>query len=251
MMGCLYGAKAVFLFQLTWPENIFYGLLVVVFFVFLSIISGKIDVLGGLLGGLMAFMLFLGGGFVFMGYLFLFFVLGSAASAFKISTKEQKGLAEKNKGKRSIGNALANGTVASVAGLGAWLWPEVHAWFHIALAAAFASATSDTLSSEIGNVLGSRYYHILTFKRFNAGPDGIVSLEGSLAGIVGSLIIAIAYSLVAQDNWGLLVVFLSGIVGNLSDSLLGATLQWYGWLNNHMVNFMNTLIAAVFGVLLY
>ena len=218
-MSGLFGFQ-ILLFQVNWPGNIGFGLLVVVLFVLLSIASKKIDVLGGIIGGLMAFALFLGGGFLYMGYLFLFFVLGSLASAFKLSVKERKGLAERNKGKRSVTNALANGLVATLAGLGAWLFPVYSVLWHIALAAAFASATSDTLSSEIGNVLGSRFYHILTFKRFNAGPDGIISLEGSLAGVLGSLLIALPYIIVTQDNWGFIVVFFAGIVGNLSDSLL-------------------------------
>jgi len=238
-------------FYIQLPSNLWIGVLVVILFVVLSILSKKIDVLGGIVGGIISMALFLGGGFIFMGYLFLFFVAGSAVSAFKMKNKIKAGLEEENSGKRSYVNALANGGMAAILGLACWMLPQYALQLHVMVAACFASAASDTFSSEIGNVLGSRHYHLLTFKQSVPGPDGVVSLEGSIAGVIGSGIIATAYGIFTGDTWGLLVILLSGIFGNLTDSLMGATLQRMGWLNNHTVNFLNTLLAALFGFLLY
>lgn len=234
------------------PDYWQWGLITVVIFVLLSIASGKIDVLGGLVGGIIALMIFLGGGFYLMGFLFIFFFLGSFASSWKMKKKQKLGLAEKNKGKRSVANALANGGVGALTAFLAWVFPEHSMLFQAMCVASFASATSDTLSSEFGNIYGQRFINILTFKKDERGKDGVISLEGSLFGVVGSLIIALFYLLIFQSGLFIFtLIFISGLIGNLTDSVLGATLQQKGLLNNHSVNFFNTLVAVVFCMALF
>ena len=233
------------------PANFLLGVLVVILFVVLSILSGKIDIPGGLTGGILAFCLFLGGGFLLMGYLFLFFIAGSAASAFKIKEKQKLGLAEKNKGKRSYNNALANAGVAAICGFLCWANPDRFEVFHVMLAASFASAASDTFSSELGNYFGKNYYNVITLKPDKRGLDGVVSLEGTLAGVVGSILISLYFYLINGSLTAAVIILLAGIFGNFVDSVLGATLQKKHWLNNDTVNFANTLIAGLFAVFLY
>ncbi|WP_449437800.1 DUF92 domain-containing protein [Pedobacter steynii] len=47
------------------------------------------------------------------------------------------------------------------------------------------------------------------------------------------------------------MVIAAGIIGNITDSLLGATLERKSYLNNDMVNFLNTLVASLFGMMFY
>ena len=120
------------------------------------------------------------------------------------------------------------------------------------LAASFSAATADTLSSELGNIFGSRYYHILSFKKMQRGANGAVSLQGTLAGIIGSAIIALIY--VLGTSWNaqhVLIILVAGTVGNIADSILGLTLENKGWLNNNAVNFLNTAVGAGGGGVLY
>jgi uncharacterized protein (TIGR00297 family) len=80
--------------------------------------------------------------------------------------------------------------------------------------------------------------------------DGVISLEGTLIGIAGSCIIAGIYAL----GWGWSISFffivLAGTLGNLTDSILGAVLERKGLIGNDVVNFLNTLTAAIVIVLL-
>jgi uncharacterized membrane protein len=46
-------------------------------------------------------------------------------------------------------------------------------------------------------------------------------------------------------------IVVAGFAGNLADSILGASLERKGWLKNDQVNFLNTLIAAIIGLLGY
>ena len=103
---------------------------------------------------------------------------------------------------------------------------------------------ADTVSSELGIIYGSRFYNILNFKKSQRGLNGVVSLEGTLLGVAGSSLIALVYSTVY--GWSLLAVAIvfAGTAGNLVDSVLGATLERKGYLNNDRVNFLNTCVAA-------
>ncbi len=51
-------------------------------------------------------------------------------------------------------------------------------------------------------------------------------------------------------NVELLWIIMAGAVGNITDSLLGATLERSGIINNNWVNFINTFTGAVVCLLL-
>jgi uncharacterized protein (TIGR00297 family) len=115
--------------------------------------------------------------------------------------------------------------------------------------AALAEAAADTVSSEVGQVLGRRPRMITTLREVEAGTDGAVSLIGTLAGVVAAAIVAGVGAWALQG--GLKVFWIAaagGIFGLFFDSLLGATLERRGWLNNDAVNFLSTASAAAFAL---
>lgn len=207
--------------------------------------TGKLTTAGVWTGGLLGVLLYLGSGLAGIVWLGLFFALGSAASAWKVADKRRLGLAEANKGRRTAGQVLANAGLAGLLGLLGWHWPATASLAQLMMAGSFAAATADTLSSELGNVYGRRYYHILTLRPAVRGPDGVVSLEGTLLGLGGSAMVAAAYCAAAGWGPGFWWVVVAGTAGNLVDSVLGATLERQGRLGNNQVNFLNTLAGAV------
>ena len=162
--------------------------------------------------------------------------------------KEALGLGENRRG-REAGQVIANSGVAVLLSVLMLLFPRQHSLFQLLIAAVFSSATADTLSSELGSVYGKKFYNILTFKRDKKGLDGVVSLEGSLFGMLGSALIGVLYCAGAEWGFTFIIIVLAGTAGNLSDSILGATLERRGQLSNNAVNFLNTLIAALFCLL--
>lgn len=154
-------------------------------------------------------------------------------------------LAQSDGGKRGLMHVVSNGGVAGTCGLLGWLIPEISFMAMGMAAASLAAAFSDTVSSELGNVYGSRFYNILSFKSEPRGLDGVISPEGTLFGLLGSAVIAIQYGILIDASLNVLWVFLAGILGNLLDSILGASAQRKGLLNNHEVNILNTVFGAV------
>lgn len=239
-----------------WLNNVPAGVLLLTG-VIASIRLKKLTVPAALTGGAVGGLVFVGGGYTGLGMLAAFFVLGTVATGWGHHRKS--GLPGDANGKgaaaqttRTAGQVFANGGVAALAGLGALVFPVHRYLFEFAMAGSLASATADTLSSELGMVYGRRFYNIVTWKPDLKGMDGVVSIEGTLIGIAGSGIIALLHAATHRNLAAIGVLLLSGTIGNLADSILGAVLERKGFIGNNMVNFLNTLTAGLLaGVLSY
>jgi uncharacterized protein (TIGR00297 family) len=116
--------------------------------------------------------------------------------------------------------------------------------FVFAFAGAIAAAMSDTLSSEIG-ILFENTRLITTFDKVERGTDGGITLQGSLAGIIGAFFIGALASLVLGIGMdGAIIIGIAGVMGMFGDSILGASLE-DKWIGNEGVNFMATLIGSI------
>lgn len=175
--------------------------------------------------------------------------------------KERLGTAEALRG-RSAAQVAANlGLAALLASEPVKIWFLDSRWLPLrahsgtlmtAMAlAALAEAAADTVSSEIGQVLGGRPRMITTLRAADPGTDGAISVVGTLAGVLAAAIVAGAGIWALRGDWHLFTLACAGaIFGLLFDSLLGATLERKGWLNNDAVNFLSTAGAAGFALLL-
>lgn len=206
----------------------------------LSVILRKISRGGGVAGVAVAAGLWFGAGITGLLLLAIFFVAGTAATSLQ---PEQK--AAINLTPRSAGQVLANGSTAAAAALAMLLFPDHSTLLMSMMAGSLAAATSDTLSSEIGTVYGKRFYNILTLRRDERGLDGVISLEGSVAGVAATLLIALPFAFLTTRPEQLWITAIAGTAGNLADSLLGAALERRGTLGNDAVNFLNTLTGAL------
>jgi len=215
-----------------------------------SILAKKLTILAAFTGGILACLIFVASGYAGVAMMTTFFILGSVSTSWQRRKKQAFADSQENRIGRSASQVFANAGVAAIAGLLIILFPQLANLLLPAMAAAFASATADTLSSELGMVYGKRFLNIITFKADHCGMDGVVSLEGTLIGIAGSCIIALVYAIGFGWDIGLVFIVIAGTVGNLTDSILGALLERKGLLGNNTVNFLNTLAAALAVMLL-
>ncbi len=212
----------------------------------------KLTLTASLTGGLLGICIYIGAGFTGIAMLATFFVPGTLATSWRMKDKQRLLLSENYNGTRKASQVIANAGISAMAGLLIYFLPQYNVLLQLIMAAALASATADTLSSELGNVYGKRFYNILTFQKDKRGLDGVISLEGTLAGLAGSVLIGLVYAIGFGWKTSLFVIIvIAGTVGNLSDSLLGAAFERKKLLNNDAVNFINTLIAALAAFLFY
>jgi uncharacterized protein (TIGR00297 family) len=101
----------------------------------------------------------------------------------------------------------------------------------------------------VGKVIGGQPRMITTLRQVEPGTDGAISLPGTLAGVVAAGIVAIAGTLALRGDVAMFWISCAGgVFGLFFDSLLGATLERRGWLNNDAVNFLSTASAAGFAL---
>jgi uncharacterized protein (TIGR00297 family) len=215
-----------------------------------AILAKKLTVSASFTGGVLACVIFMGSGFTGLAMMTAFFILGSVATSWQRHKKQAFVSAKENRTGRSALQVFANAGVSAIAGFVMIGYPELSNLVLPVMAAAFASATADTLSSELGMLYGRQFFNIITLTADRCGMDGVVSLEGTLIGVVGSCVIAVVYALGFGWNMNFIFIVLGGTVGNLTDSLLGALLERKGWIGNNMVNFLNTLTAGLLVLLL-
>ena len=223
--------------------------IVVVLLLFIGVIESirrhKLTVPGAIAGGVVGLFVFIGAGFTGLVMLSAFFVLGTLATSVKRRQKAVAGMAQEEGGQRKLGQVLANGGVGGLLGLLSLFLPEHKSLFAFLMAGAFSSAMADTLSSELGTIYGKRFYNIITFRKDKKGLDGVISLEGTVVGIIGSSLIALIYCTGFGWDQRFLWIILAGTIGNITDSVLGATLERKGFIGNDAVNALNTAVGAV------
>ena len=202
--------------------------------------------LSGLAGGvLVGIVIFAAGGANAWLLLFLTFAIATAASKLGLRRKTSLGIAEERGGRRGAGNAFANCGVATIAAVLA-VTTSYPMESLLALTAALTAGGSDTVASEIGKAWGRRTFLVSTLHRVAPGTPGAMSLEGTLAGLAAAVALgafAILLGLIGSSL--LFAVVVGATAGALVESLLGATLEGPGILNNDMLNFVNTAVAAV------
>ncbi|WP_088890129.1 TIGR00297 family protein [Leptolyngbya ohadii] len=198
------------------------------------------------------------------GYIVMlfYFLVGSAVTRIGMAEKEAAGIAEKRSGARGPENVWGSALIATLCALGAYAMTTFYSshsdfWvrnavllLYLGYVASMSTKLSDTCASEVGKAYGKRTFLITTFQPVARGTEGAVSLEGTIAGILGS-------AAIATVGWGVSLIPLLGIplclvaalIATNLESVIGATLQTkFDWLTNEVVNILNTLIGAIVAI---
>jgi len=183
-------------------------------------------------------------------------------------------------GPRNAWQVAANGGIATLCAALAAVLTRGAAPSHLSFAllwgfaGAYAAATADTWSTEIGSAFGGQPRSIVGLRPIATGLSGGITLVGTLAMLAGAAWVAFVFAVALPQSSGraFWIVTLAGTAGALADSLLGATLQsiafcpscnrpaetathscgtqttsWRGvpWMTNDAVNALATLTGSV------
>ena len=138
-----------------------------------------------------------------------------------------------------------------------YLLPQYHTLFKLGYVASLATKLSDTFASELGKAFGRTTFLITTLQIVPKGTEGAVSVEGTVAGVFGSiLMVSIAVQLGLIQRWvveGMICVLAAFLATNV-ESYIGAVYQTdnekYPWLTNEVVNGIMTMIGATIAMLI-
>lgn len=197
----------------------------------LALRRGSVDAGGAVAGTAVGAIIFGFGGPLWWIVLMVFFVTATAAG--RVGHREKTWLSRiHQKGeRRDLFQVLANG------GLGALTAVLYHATgnpsWAAAFAVSFAASNADTWASEIGVLSRVPPVSLVGFRRLPRGISGGVTLLGTTAALVGSLLIGAVFGLenlslrVLPEGFLRVLLFVGagGFAGSLVDSLLGATVQ--------------------------
>lgn len=191
--------------------------------------------------------------------LLTFFLLGGLFTRYKFDLKKARGIAEAKGGVRGYKNVFSNSLAALALAVGYKVYPSQAMFLLPAYLGSIATATGDTLASEIGQTWKGEPRMITTFKKVKAGTDGGVTWLGEFAAFAGSGAIALlSIELIRNDpvlqvNAAIIAfaVLAGGFIGTNIDSVLGATLQQKGYLSNNGVNLLATISGAIVSAIFY
>lgn len=153
--------------------------------------------------------------------LVLYFVVIIAVEKIVLKCKNEK---------RTSLQVLANSIFALIA-LFIYIASAQHKFFVI-YCTMLSISMCDTIASTIGTQFARKVYSITTFRQIERGVSGGVSFWGSVAGILGSGVMALLYFCVfIVSEKGILkienvcIIFICGVLGMIVDSILGDLLQ--------------------------
>lgn len=210
--------------------------------------AGTVTIPGAVAGLIIGTVIWWAAGWQGWVLLLLAFAIAVLTTKLGARRKALLGIAEERGGRRGAGNAIAN------TGLAAWLAAiaALSPYREAALAAfvaALVAGSSDTVSSEVGKAYGRRTWLVTTLRRVPAGTSGAVSSEGTLAGAASALLLAGAAAALGLTPATLIVaIAAAAVVAAMVESVLGSTLEPRGLLNNDLLNFITTSVAAVLGI---
>lgn len=245
----------------TWPHTPAW-LIVNAVLALLGFFLRSVSFSGAIGGWVLGAILILGAGWPMYVALLAFFILGTTTTKLGYARKAALGLAQEKGGRRGFSHAFSNVGVAAICAIAVSRLARTTQGMHESELlplfmgiASLATAAADTTASEIGQLLGKRAFLPLTLKRVPVGTEGAISIEGTVAGLLGGFVVALASMFAVDRMFGDVVAFDWRIVaavtfcafaGSYLESLAGSwNRKRMSPVPNGVLNFFNTAVGAM------
>ncbi|MCU9613878.1 DUF92 domain-containing protein [Caldibacillus lycopersici] len=253
-------------------------LLLLAIFSYMAYKAKALKLSGSIAAIVVGFAIYFGFGLKGLLLLAIFFITSTFWSKWKQKQKENvQSILEKDD-IRDWAQVVANGGVPAIISILYYVTDEPI--FLVIFAVSIAAANADTWASEIGIFSKSNPFLFVNLKRVSKGTSGAVSPLGTVAGLIGSLLIAIStyvlwYKEITVSEIGIITLF--GFLSMIIDTILGSTIQQknscpichletekkihchtktipsngIAFFNNDMVNIVSILLTTTMSVLFY
>ena len=183
----------------------------------------------------------------------IYLILGTFVTKIGYVYKSKRGISEKRGGRRGPENLWGSAATGLFFAILIKLNLGNIDLLRVAFASSFSAKLGDTFGSEIGKRYGKNTYLITSFNKVEKGTEGAISLEGTLASLLGSVIMAfVIFKLgIVSSNLQFLVVSISGFMATIIESIIGATVQEKYKLTNELVNAIQTSIGSVIAIIFF
>ena len=212
-------------------------------------LRGSLTLTGALVGTVLGVVIFVSTGWEGWALLFLAFAVAVISSRQGRARKLARGIAEPDGDRRGAGNAIANCLVGAIGAAWSVLTFDMEGGL-IVLAAALVAGASDTAASEIGKAYGGTTRVFPSLAIAAPGTPGAISLVGTIAGILTAFLMALVADHLLGTRFHPAVV-IGATAGSFAESALATQFESRGILNNDVLNFLNTLVAAGVAILMW
>ena len=183
----------------------------------------------------------------------MYLILGTLVTKIGYRYKSMRGISEKRGGRRGPENVWGSAATGLFFAILIKLNLGNTDLLKVAFASSFSAKLGDTFGSEIGKRFGTNTFLITSFKKVKKGTEGAISLEGTLASLVGSVIMTLViFKLgIISSSIQFFVVSISGFLATIIESIIGATVQEKYKLTNELVNAIQTSIGSVIAIIFF
>ena len=181
----------------------------------------------------------------------LYLFLGTLVTKIGYKYKTKKGIAEKRGGRRGPENVWGSAATGLFFAVLIKLQLGNPDLLKVAFASSFSAKLGDTFGSEIGKRFGKNTFLITSLRKVEKGTEGAISLEGTLASLLGSVIMSFVFLKlgIIYSYLQFIIVSISGFIATIIESFIGASLQEKYKLSNEIVNSIQTSIGAIFAII--
>ena len=194
----------------------------------ISVISFRAKLLtmeGNIAQFILAALIFGLGGIKWSVPILTFFFLSSILSKIRKNKNADVEKFFEKSGQRDHWQVIANGGIGGILVIINFLHSSE--LLYMIYVSSIAAVCADTWATEIGTLKKTKTFNILNLKTVEQGSSGGISFVGTMGSVLGAFIIPVSSVSFLGKNYfyWILAVTVSGLLGSLTDSVLGASLQ--------------------------